>query len=59
MQNNLFDKMICQYTILEEMLNIYFAFLKYEFTRKKYYDLFGKILYKKLKKILERTYEFY
>ena len=48
-ESQLISEFVKNFTCPEKLFDIYFAFLKYEFKDKKYNNLFGEVLYKKLK----------
>jgi hypothetical protein len=45
----LITEFVKNFTCPQNLFDIYFAFLKFEFKDKKYNNLFGEVLYKKLK----------
>lgn len=48
-ESQLISEFVKNFTCLNNLFDIYFAFLKYEFKDKKYNNLFEEVLYKKLK----------
>jgi len=48
-ESQLISEFVKNFTCPNNLFDIYFAFLKYEYKDKKYNNLFGEVLYKKLK----------